>query len=443
MAVIPRDLDHPYNDNDPMERIMFLQHGVGIPDTFDMIDRAGLVNPPLLPQPDGTPQPTDRRVSMLTPDTVAALQAQIFPGMTPVQQALLKMPTPDFIPNPARSFTRANIHGQTVPVPYPTRAGALTVEMWGFVDPNGAPTPWFPGTTIRCKEGELVHSTLLPRKGSHTIHHHGIEPTPVNDGVGHATMLVGGGGYTYQFLAPEAGTYFYHCHKNTVLHFELGMYGMLISDPDVPGAPFVDGGPGAVWRGNSIRNYHKEAMWVFDDVDSRWHETVQPQHGVDAGIGGTGVGAEFTTIAQNAGVELHRFEPDFFLVSGVFADPATQNRITNPAVAPVLTRGQTLLIRALNASYTVVTLKFPATIDPEVIAMDGRTFGRAPFMSYSSPFRLSTQNRQFTFSTANRWDLLIDTSAVPAGTHLVDAEFRHWRTNDLLRTVTMQIVVNS
>lgn len=75
--------------------------------------------------------------------------------------------------------------------------------------------------------------------------------------------------------------------------------------------------------------------------------------------------------------------------------------------------------------------------------MDGRTFGRAPFMTYSRPFRLSTQNQQLTFSTANRWDMLIDTSTVPAGTHLVEAEFRHWRTNDVLRKVYMQIVVNS
>lgn len=441
MAVIERDQGHPYNENNPMERIMFLQHGVAEPDSLDLIDRAGVVNPIVLPQADGSPQPTDRRVSMLTPDTVAALQATLTPGSASENYTL---PTPDFISTPDRSFARTNVHGKTVPVPYPTKAGASAVEMWGFVDPAGAIAPWFPGTTMRCKEGELVHSTLLPKKGSHTLHHHGIEPTPMNDGVGHASFLVAGGGYTYQFLAPESGTYFYHCHKNTVLHFELGMYGMLISDPNVPNAPFIDGGPGAVYRGNTLRNYDKEAFWVFDDVDSRWHETVQPQHGVDAGMGNAG--DEFTTIGENNGIELHRFEPDFFLVSGVFADPASQpkpNLITNTLVSPVLNRGETLLIRALNASYTVMTVKFPSQIDPEVIAMDGRTFGRAPFMTYSRPFRLSTQNRQFTFSTANRWDLLLDTSSVPSGTHLVEAEFRHWRTNDLLRTVTMQIVVNS
>lgn len=445
MAVIPRDIDHPYNDADPEERIMFLQHGVAIPDSFDMVDRAGLVNPILLPRGDGTPQITDRRVKLMTPDTVAALQGTLFPGMTNIQKEAITMPTPDLIPVPDRLFIRQNEHGGTLPVPYPTKQGSTSVEMWGFVDPNGPNNqPFFPGTTIRVKEGELVHSFLKPRLGSHTIHHHGIEPTPINDGVGHATMLVGGGGYNYQFTAPDSGTYFYHCHKNTVLHFEMGMYGLLISDPDVAGAPYVDGGAGRVYRGNSTRAYDKEALWVFDDVDSRWHETVFAQHGVQAGIGGTGAGSEFTTFGQNAGIELNRFEPDFFLVTGEFANPNQSERanlITNALVSPTLTRGQTLLIRCLNASYTVLTVKFPSQIDPEVIAKDGRTLGRAPFMSYSAPYRLSTQNREVTLGTANRWDMLVDTSAVPSGTHYIEAEYRHWRTNELLRRVAVKITV--
>ena len=106
MAVIPRDIDHPYNDADPEERIMFLQHGVAIPDSFDMVDRAGVVNPILLPRGDGTPQITDRRVKLMTPDTVAALQASLFPGMTNVQKEAITMPTPDLIPGPDRAFVR-------------------------------------------------------------------------------------------------------------------------------------------------------------------------------------------------------------------------------------------------------------------------------------------------------------------------------------------------
>lgn len=442
MAVIPRDIGHPFDPADPNENIMLLQHGIAQPTTLAILDPNNTKN---LELPPGKalgvlPEPNDRRRTMLS----AGFRAQLALRPSDINDVL---PTPDNIPTPARSFLRKNVHGATLPVPYPTKSGSNTLEVWGFNDSGNSNVPWFPGTTIRVREGELVHSTLGARLGPHTIHHHGIEPTPMNDGVGHSTFLVAGGGYTYQWIAPPAGTYFYHCHKNTVLHFEMGMYGMLISDPDVFGAPFVDGGPGRIYRGNLAVGYDREYIWAIDDMDSRWHEGVIAQ-GHNVGIGGGAIGAngEFRTIAENATVMLNVFEPDYFLVSGVFADPATQpkpNLITNPAVAPVVNRGETLLFRILNGAYTVVTVKFPSALDPEVISMDGRTFGRAPFMSYSSPFRLSTRNNQMTLSTAQRWDLLLDTARVPAGTHFVDIEYRHWRTNDLIRTVTVQVVINS
>lgn len=439
MATIPRDLGHPFNAADPNENIMMLQHGIAQPTSLAILDPNNTKNLEIPPGKllNEAPEPNDRRLTMLSPAFRATLAAR----PASIDDVL---PTPDDIPAADRSFFRQNVHGDMLPVPYPTKSGATTLEVWGFNDGTG---PFFPGTTLRVREGELVHTTLSTRFGPHTIHHHGVEPTPMNDGVGHSTFLVSGGGYKYQWIAPPSGTYFYHCHKNTVLHFEMGMYGMLISDPDVLGAPYADGGPGRIYRGNSTVGYDREYFWVVDDFDSRWHEDVIAQ-GHNVGIGGGDIGAfgEFRTIAQNAGILLNRFDPDFFHVSGVIADPASPtipNLITNPAVSPVVTRGEDVLFRILNGSYTVLTVKFPPTMDPEVLAMDGRTFGRAPYMSYSSPFRLSTINRQFTLSTAQRWDVLLDTGNVPAGTHFVEFEYRHWVTGALLRKVTMRVVVNS
>jgi len=98
----------------------------------------------------------------------------------------------------------------------------------------------FPAPTVRVPRGALFHAeTSGHGPPPHTIHWHGIEPTPINDGVGHCSMEVGK--YTYQWQPNFMGFYFYHCHRNTVQHFEYGLYGAMIFDnPDAFFATLVD-----------------------------------------------------------------------------------------------------------------------------------------------------------------------------------------------------------
>lgn len=72
------------------------------------------------------------------------------------------------------------------------------------------------------------------------------------------------------------GTCFYHCHTNTVLHAETGMYGALIADPAEGPGTLLAGGPA----------YDTEAFWVVDEIDSRWRHTPP----WDAGTCGEDVG---------------------------------------------------------------------------------------------------------------------------------------------------------
>jgi hypothetical protein len=105
-------------------------------------------------------------------------------------------------------------------------------------------------------------------------------------------------------------------------------------------------------------------------------------------------------------------------------------------------RGQKLLVRTLNGSYAHTRWKFPAQLPGRVIAADGRTFGREPFGRYSSPYTLASIGHQFQLSVARRWDILLDIPLdVPAGNYFVDIEFYHWITDERIRTVRTQIVV--
>ncbi len=137
------------------------------------------------------------------------------------------------------------------------------LKVWGFVDsalPLDQQRPSYPSPIMRVRQGQIVHTTLTTAKGPHTIHHHGIEPTTANDGVGHVSFEVNDS-YTYQWQPKHAGTFFYHCHRNTVLHFELGMFGLLIVDPPE--------GPGRLYQNGPA--YDVERAWVLDDMDPRWH----------------------------------------------------------------------------------------------------------------------------------------------------------------------------
>ena len=275
----------------------------------------------------------------------------------------------------------------------------VNLEFWSLRDANAGTTP---AATIRLRQNQIAHTVMGPTSGgTHTIHHHGIEPTPMNDGVGHTSFEVSGT-YTYQWRPAYAGTYFYHCHKNTTLHFENGMYGPLIVDPASGLKRVYDPAAGDT---NSVdTTYDVEAIWAVDDVDPVFHNGIAH----DAGLCG-----------QDAG--LNNFRPLYFMINGV-GHPTT---LTDSRAVVNMTRNQRLLIRLINASYSVVYTTITG-LNATIVGIDGRALRtNAALGDFSSPIALSAGTPLISTS-AQRYDLLIVPTV--AGTYTVQHEFRQWIT---------------
>lgn len=256
------------------------------------------------------------------------------------------------------------------------------IRFWGFEDEDSGRV--LPSPTMRMRQGQIVHVNLKASQ-VHTIHHHGIEPDAYNDGVGHTSFEVSGR-YTYQWRPSQAGTYFYHCHVNTVLHVQMGMYGPIIVDPpDGPGTAF-EGGPA----------YDVEALWAPISIDPAWHELSH-----NAGLCGEDVG-------------LNDLNPEYFLINGA-AHPDT---LAAEGVAVRAGVGQTILIRLINAGYFPQRVGFGG-LEATVIAADGH-----PLLTRDKQDFTSFKATEILFSPAERYDVLLRPDR--PGIYTATVEFFHW-----------------
>jgi len=106
-----------------------------------------------------------------------------------------------------------------------------TTQVWTY---NGL----LPGPLIRVPKGDrlIVHlQNQLPE--ATTIHWHGIRLPNEMDGVPDVTQpaVEPGGSFDYDFVVPDAGTYWYHPHVDSAAEVGYGMYGpIIVTDPDEP-----------------------------------------------------------------------------------------------------------------------------------------------------------------------------------------------------------------
>jgi FtsP/CotA-like multicopper oxidase with cupredoxin domain len=121
------------------------------------------------------------------------------------------------------------------PGPEPVHSFTLTAQ----VDSIDGHSAWtyngtVPGPELRVIQGERVRVTLnneLPDATS--IHWHGLRLPNAEDGVAGLTQdaVPPGSSFTYEFVAREPGTYWYHSHQDTSKQIPRGLYGALVVEP--------------------------------------------------------------------------------------------------------------------------------------------------------------------------------------------------------------------
>lgn len=240
-----------------------------------------------------------------------------------------------------------------------------SLYIWGYSTENRPGTARLPGPTIVVDEGdqvEIVFTNLGTghpdvRSMAHTIHLHGLDVPEWTDGV--LKTVQPGDSFTYAFTATHAGTYWYHCHVDTIQHLTMGMYGSVVVRAKDGAAQAWTGGPA----------YDREYSLILSEADPAWHAAVE----------------------QGASFDRTNYNPRYFFINGrSFPDV-----LNEPADLIRGQKGETALVRLINTGYTWKSMHMHG-FHFDVIASDGR---RLP-----EPLSKDT----LSVGPAERYDLLVN-----------------------------------
>jgi len=114
---------------------------------------------------------------------------------------------------------------------------SMTVEKEDIEFIDGVTTKMFtydkltPGPLLQAHVGDLVRVHVTNDLGEPTtVHWHGMRVPADMDGVvaGGLLAIEPGDTFTYEFVAPEAGTFWYHPHVRSAVQVEAGLYGVFV-----------------------------------------------------------------------------------------------------------------------------------------------------------------------------------------------------------------------
>lgn len=213
-----------------------------------------------------------------------------------------------------------------------------SMNIWGFqrLYPDTS-RKLLPSPTIYCELGDTVEITVINTSfEGHTIHLHGLDVDQANDGVPSTSFFIQPGQTgKYSFVATHTGNYLYHCHVTSVMHVQLGMYGMLVVAGPGGEKEMYPGGP----------KYVKEYAWLGAEIDKSWHD-------------------DYTSIGS-----FTNFFPDFFHVSGKSRQQIWEDSAISIYDARI---NEPILIRAFNIGFGIQEHIFPSSLTVKAIMSDGR-----------------------------------------------------------------------
>ncbi len=105
-----------------------------------------------------------------------------------------------------------------------------TTEVWAY---DGS----VPGPEIRLRQGEPARIVVVNHlEEDTTVHWHGIRLPNAMDGVPGLTQppIKPGGSFVYAFTPPDAGTFWYHPHADSLQQLGRGLAGALIVEEAEP-----------------------------------------------------------------------------------------------------------------------------------------------------------------------------------------------------------------
>jgi FtsP/CotA-like multicopper oxidase with cupredoxin domain len=161
--------------------------------------------------------------------------------------------------------------------------------------------------------GQVMRPDLFEQ---HTVHFHGYpNASSFYDGVPDASVAINiGGSFTYYYLAPDAGTYFWHCHISPPEHLQMGMVGQIYVRPRQNRVP----------AGNPLRAALVQQQGdLRTKCDSSDIVCSNPLPAIDTGaVGGSKYayndGDGTTAYDVEYPLQIHGFDPNFHFVGMTF-----------------------------------------------------------------------------------------------------------------------------